>query len=464
MIISVITQERQAALAAVAAQLWHIGVATDIRRQQAVPDIPSSSCSQGSPILADPPAAAASGTVATPVNAGTQSSTLSCTGNAAIPVKQDEDKSSGHHMSHSQASARLRDHSPATVAPVGQQGQSERESRAAARTSRLAQASGIGSSEGRLTQPSAPKGNSEGQVGQHEGQTQAPPSIQIPQSDGPAAGDDTEDEAEGLSGDGAVMARFDAQLQSPPSPPVDITSTAAARSSATLTQPQNVRQAQAAQAALLAAVPELPAPGQAALGCFPMATDTQPASSSLRSLGNLSALEQMARYLPSSSAMPAPPASPAGSSVAAQPAVGCLPPAAVNISAAAAARPATADQQAQPSRQGATDNADDSMPEQPLGQHAQHAQRAQHAQQTVVAQQLATAALPVQQADAQGLHQPAYGGNVEGPTQQPMAQELQIVCPCSGRKYHFGCLPKADQAQVCQGFQPAQISLSCPDH
>ena len=433
-------QERQAALFAVASQLWQGRSKTaSSSLQQSAParTIPSSSWSQGLSIPADAPATAITHPVPIPTSAGIQFST-----SAAIPVKQDREQASEHQILHSQSSAEMRFQPPTALTAVGQQGQSERESRAAARTSRLAQTPGIGSAEGRLSQPADMKGNSEGQNERH---TQASPPLHIPQLDGPADGDEAEDEK--LSGDGAVMAQFDAQLQSRPAPAVDTSSTAAARSGAMLTQPQTVRQAQAAQSALLAAVPGLPAPGQTALGFLPAAAKIQPASSSLRSIGNSSALQQMAaRYLSSASAMHPPPTVPAMPSISAQHGGGHLPPRTLAITSTAATRPAPADQQAQPSGQAMTEKANDNAPEQRLRMGTQHAQRAQ---QGMEAQQPATAPLPAQQATAQGLHEPASGGS-EGPSQQSFAQKNQVVCPCSGRKYHFGCLPKADQAQVCQ--------------
>ena len=41
-------------------------------------------------------------------------------------------------------------------------------------------------------------------------------------------------------------------------------------------------------------------------------------------------------------------------------------------------------------------------------------------------------------------------GSGEERREQVLLDHSQVVvCPCSGRKYHFGCLPKEDQAQVC---------------
>ena len=115
-----------------------------------------------------------------------------------------------------------------------------------------------------------------------------------------------------------------------------------------------------------------------------------------------------------------------------------------------------------------------SMPQHARGLHPQHAQHAdssspaeqlaapgqqqqqQVSQQQQQQQQLSQQLSQQQQQQEVKLQQVGVGRGGEAGCEQGMSQQAQVVCACTGRKYHLACLPKEDQAQVSQ-----QHTLPC---
>ena len=440
-------QERQAALAAVASRLWQnrSGPApSSPQPPTSARAVPTISTAQQGAVPDESPAAdkAALSVPTSSAGAHTVSSDASVMETQPGVAKSTEQSTSwGVQL-------------PAGGPVVGQQEKSQRESRAAARVSRLAQTSGSGSLQGSLSQSVGLMGNPEEQKAGLEEQKGISQPAQIPQADGPADDDSTQEAQDSIRTGTDDTPAVSSHGQSATA--ADRSATAATVPHASHPQLHTQPQAHAPESAL-PATQGFAASDPAPLGLSIAAAPPEPnlSSSILKRTAAPSALQQMAaHYLSPSSVMPTGSTVPAAqqvsastghsTAVASQTAAAMVGPAAAVVNpTAAVALPAALPQQIPASNPQLQDSVRDTLSEQ------QKVEKAQDAMHSVRTEQPASRPILGAKLPAIAVQHDQQVPSVVGGNTEVVLPQTQVVCPGSGRNFHFGCLSEKDQAQVC---------------
>lgn len=376
-----------------------------------------------------------------------------------------------------------------TVSAVGQQGDkptpglTEREARIAARAGKVSRRAATSSLAGSLGPSSGPRGKPSGQDRGTDGQSDPV----IPQSDGPADDEDTNAVVarDSVNADGNVMASpggQDTQMDDATANPTATTAgcTASLSTSGPATAHQdsvyNGPTAVGAQSTAVASASDSSVAQAQVHSRMQSGPGQPPVAVRSTTLGFLSSTASMpSQALPSlaSGAIPKGPSSP---SALEQMAARYLHPSSsarthfenphsasthrAGPSSQAASGKASVQQsdQASPSHQPAGSPLKpvfDSTPEERLGLTLQHAGGQQHAAggllstQTVDALRAQQATAVKGSAEAQSTTLlPKTQGQAPAALLSEVSSKAQVVCPCTGRKYHFGCMPQQDQLQV----------------